>query len=60
MLTASALPIGEADRIDGIDYNFVFMMDTQQQDILGDNFLTRAIILIEAAIRDRVRMVVHW
>lgn len=60
VLTASALPINEADKLPGIQYHFVFMMDMPTQDILGDNLLEDAIAYIEQAVSDRVNIVVHW
>jgi protein-tyrosine phosphatase len=59
-LTASALPINESNKLPGIDYKFIFMMDLRGQDILGDNLLEEAIAYIEQAVSDGANIVVHW
>jgi protein-tyrosine phosphatase len=58
-MTVSALPINEANRLPGIQYKFVFMMDMTNQDILGDNLLEDAIAYIEQAVHDNVNILVH-
>lgn len=43
-----------------IHYKFLFMMDTENQDILGDNLLEEAVGYIEKAVEDGANIVVHW
>ncbi|KAI6173930.1 Protein-tyrosine-phosphatase [Aphelenchoides besseyi] len=59
VLTVSAMPINESDRLSCILYHFIFMMDQPTQDILGDNVLENGIAIIENAVRDGIKIVVH-
>jgi protein-tyrosine phosphatase len=59
VLTISAMEIRETDRIPGIEYKFIFAMDTATQDILGNNILEGAIEYIERAVKDGANVLVH-
>jgi len=59
VLTASAMPVNEIDKLPNVQYKFIFMMDMASQDILGDNLLEDAIAYIERAVKDGVNIVVH-
>ncbi|KAI6243774.1 Protein-tyrosine-phosphatase [Aphelenchoides fujianensis] len=53
------MPVNESDRLPGVHYEFVFAMDQLTQDLLGDNLLEDAIRLIEEAVKDGVKILVH-
>ncbi|KAI1723668.1 dual specificity phosphatase, catalytic domain-containing protein [Ditylenchus destructor] len=59
VLTVSAMPIKETDRLPGIDYKFVFMMDMTTQDILGNGLLEECLRFINTSLRDGNNVLVH-
>jgi len=54
------MEIGVKNRLPGVEYHHIFMMDVISQDILGSGIIERALEYIEQAVNDRANILVHW
>ena len=54
------MQIREQDRVENVEYKFIFMMDMVSQDILGNGLLEEALEYIESAVSDGANILVHW
>lgn len=60
VLTISAMPVAEADRLPGVTYMFAFAMDVPRQDLLGASLLDGCLRFIADAISEDGNVFVHW
>ncbi|GMT31205.1 hypothetical protein PFISCL1PPCAC_28878, partial [Pristionchus fissidentatus] len=59
VLTVSAMPINPESRLAGVEYEYVYALDSPCQDLLESGAMERAVAFIDRAVKSGGRIVVH-
>lgn len=60
ILTVSSTPLTSQSLLFGAEYNFIYMLDMENQNIFDDSLLEKALNIIEESLQNGSTILVHW